>query len=224
MAKTQKYGWVIVILLALTSLANVGIMKYRDPEAQAPPDLDALPERVGDWTSHGDLDMPQYVLDVLKPDAYLSRSYKDEEGRGIFLFAQFHGSNRWGAHQPEVCFTSQGWSIEYQKLASSVEETLPGTGVTANRFLARKGQATQLVLYWWFSSSNYQTASRTAQMLESLKSQIIRGEGGGNGFIEVAMEVTPGGEREAAERLRGFAAKLVPLFGEIIEMREQSSL
>ncbi|MDP3938387.1 MAG: EpsI family protein [Deltaproteobacteria bacterium] len=224
MAKTRKYGWVIVILLALTSLANAGILKYRNPEAQAAPELDALPARVGDWTSEGNLDMPQYVLDVLNPDAYVSRTYEDGEGNGIYLFAQFHGTNRWGAHQPEVCFTSQGWSIEYQQLASTVEETLPGTDVTANRFLARKGQTTQVVLYWWFSSSNYQTASRTAQMLDSLKSQIIRGEGGGNGFIEVATTVTPGSEDEADERLRRFAADLVPLFGEIIEMRERPSL
>lgn len=224
MAKRRKNGWVIVILLALASLANVGIMKFRDPEAQAPPALEALPPTVGEWRSAGDIEMPQYVLDVLNPDAYVSRAYEDGEGNSIYVFAQFHGTNRWGAHQPEVCFTSQGWSIEYQKLASTVEETLPGTDVTANRFLARKGNSTQVVLYWWFSSSNFQTASRTAQMLDSLKSQIIEGEGGGNGFIEVAAVVDPGAERETEERLRRFAAELVPLFGEIIEARAERTL
>ena len=61
-------------------------------------------------------------------------------------------------------------------------------------------------------------------MLDSLKTQILTGQGGGNGFIEVAIAVNPGTEQEDEERLRRFAAALVPLFGEIIEMRKESLL
>ncbi|MFQ5457483.1 MAG: exosortase C-terminal domain/associated protein EpsI [Myxococcota bacterium] len=224
MAKARKNGWLIVILLALACLANAGITKFRNPGAQPPPALDAVPGRIGTWMSRGDITMPQYVLDILRPDALISREYEDSEGRTIFLFAQFHGTNRWGAHQPEVCFTSQGWSIEYQQLSSTVSETLPGTDVTANRFIARRGPATQIVLYWWFSSNNFQTASRTAQMLDSLRTQILTGEGGGNGFIEVATAVNPETQAEDEERLRRFAAALVPIFGGIIEHRAERPL
>ncbi len=224
MAATRKNGWLIVIMVALACLANMGIGKFRNPEAQAPPDLASLPEKVAGHVSLGDIQMPQYVLDILRPDALISREYEDTEGRRIFVFAQFHGTNRWGAHQPEVCFTSQGWNIEYEQLSGTVEQTLPGTSVSANRFLAKKGAEKQIVLYWWFSSNNYQTASRTRQMLDSLKTQILTGKGGGNGFIEVATAVNPGTEGEDEERLRRFAATLVPIFGEIIEMREESLL
>lgn len=224
MAETRKNGWLIVVMLALACLANLGIGKFRNPEGQPPPDLASLPEKIAGYASLGDIRMPQYVLDILRPDALISREYADTEGRKIFVFAQFHGTNRWGAHQPEICFTSQGWNIEYEQLSSTSEQTLPGTSVSANRFLAKKGSAKQIVLYWWFSSNNYQTASRTGQMLDSLKTQILTGRGGGNGFIEVATAVNSGTEQEDEERLRRFAAALVPLFGEIIEMREESTL
>lgn len=219
MAQSRKYGWLIVILLALTSLANVGIGEFRNPEGQPPPPLRELPDRISGWESEGEIEPAQYVLDILNPDAYVSRNYANADGRKIFLFVQFHGSNRWGAHQPEVCFTSQGWAIDYQNVSSTVAEELPGTNVTANRFIANKGQSKQLVLYWWFASGNFQTASRTAQMLESLKLQIFSGEGGGNGFIEVAMSLRPGQEASDEELLRGFASDLVPLFAEIIDKR-----
>ena len=39
---------------------------------------------------------------MARPDAYVSRTYRGPEGRQALLFAQFHGTNRWGAHQPEV--------------------------------------------------------------------------------------------------------------------------
>jgi EpsI family protein len=200
MAQAQKHGWLIVILLVLTGVMNAGISKFRSPEAQPAPKLGELPHRIAGWESRGEIEISQVVLNILRPDAWISRRYEEPSGKPVFLFAQFHSTNRWGAHQPEVCFTSQGWRIEYEKLASTVERNLPGTDVSVNRFLAHKGNERQLVLYWWFSSSNYQTASRTAQML-----------------------VTLGREAEDEERLKGFAAKLVPLLGEIIEARPPAS-
>jgi EpsI family protein len=213
----------IVLLLALTGAANVGIEKFRNPEAQAAPDLGAIPHRIGEWESRGDLEMEPHVLDILKPDAYVTRDYKAPSGERIYLFAQFHGTNRWGAHQPEVCFTSQGWTIEYEKLTSTIQKELPGTEVTANRFLAHRGNSTQIVLYWWFSSGNFQSASRTEQMLSALKTQLLTGKGGGNGFVEVSMQVRPGQQVEDEERLRRFAGKLVPLIRAVIEARDQAS-
>ncbi|OGP83317.1 MAG: EpsI family protein [Deltaproteobacteria bacterium RBG_13_65_10] len=217
MAQSRKNTWLIVILLAAASLANVGIAKYRNPEGQAPPKLEALPEAIGPWRSARNLDMPQYVLAILRPDAWVSREYHDPSGRVAYVFAQFHATNRWGAHQPEVCFTSQGWAIEYQKLASTVERRLPGTRVGVNRFLAHKGESTQVVLYWWFSSGKLQTASRTAQMLDALRTQVFTGKGGGNGFIEVSMSLTPGSEAKDEEALERFAAQLVPRFKAVVD-------
>jgi EpsI family protein len=217
LVQAQRNSWLIVLLLGLASLANIGIAKYRNPEGQPPPRLDALPDTIGAWRSAGDLDMPRYVLAILRPDAWISRGYRGPSGRVAYVFAQFHSTNRWGAHQPEVCFTSQGWVIEYQKLTSTVERRLPGTRVSVNRFLAHKGESTQLVLYWWFSSGKFQTASRTAQMLDALRTQILTGRGGGNGFIEVSTSVTPGSEAQDEEALERFAAELVPRFAALVD-------
>ena len=217
MAQARKNARLIVLLLALAGAANAGISKFRNPEALPPPDLAALPAKAADWESGGDLAVPVDVLRILRPDAFVSRLYRGPGGREALLFAQFHGTNRWGAHQPEVCFTSQGWAIEYQKLASTVEEVLPGTDVSVNRFLARKENTTQLVYYWWFSSGAFQTASRTAQMLDALRARIVRGKGGGNGFIEVSTTLRPGSETEDEEALRRFAAGLVPQFRTLID-------
>jgi len=222
-AQARKNTWLIVLLLALVGAANAGVSKFRNPEAAPPPGLDALDARVGPWESGGNLDMPEEVLRILRPDAYVSRVYREPGGRQAVLFAQFHGSNRWGAHQPEVCFTSQGWAIEYQKLATTVEQTLPGTNVTVNRFLARKGTATMLVYYWWFSSGELQTASRTVQMLGALKSQILTGQGGGNGFIEVSTHLRPGSAAQDEEALRRFAGGLVPEFRALIDAPRRAS-
>jgi len=215
-AQARKNAWLIVLLLALAGAANAGISKFRNPEAAPSPDLAALPAKAADWESGGDLDMPVDVLRILRPDAFVSRLYREPGGRDALLFAQFHGTNRWGAHQPEVCFTSQGWSIEYQKLASTVEKTLPGTSVSVNRFLARKGNTTQLVYYWWFSSGTFQTASRTAQMLDALRARIMKGRGG-NGFIEVSTTLRPGSETEDEKALRRLASGLVPQFRVLID-------
>ena len=61
-------------------------------------------------------------------------------------------------------------------------------------------------------------------MLDSLKTQILTGTGGGNGFIEVATALNPETRAEDEQRLRRFAAALVPLFGGIIEQRAERPL
>lgn len=95
------------------------------------------------------LGLDKAVLDDLDPDDYLLRRYDRPDGVPLWLVIVYFQNARLGAHDPQVCYRSQGFQVE----------TLPdGTIASAigplpyRSFAASKGSRRELVRCLWYTA------------------------------------------------------------------------
>ena len=115
------------------------------------PGLQMLPARMGNWTAVGDQAMEADVEEYLKPDEYLMRAYRHEDGGSdVSLFVAYFKSlqSGYGPHAPNVCLPGSGWLVRMQR---TVMLPMPGKpeGIPVNEYALEKNGEQILVLYWY---------------------------------------------------------------------------
>ena len=114
--------------------------------------LPSFPQQLGDWTGT-DLAMDKDTLQVLGPGDFLLRIYNrtDRSVPYLGLFIAYFPSQRAGdtIHSPKNCLPGAGWApVE----SSRVDLSVPGRSpFPVNRYVIAKGEARQLVLYWYWA-------------------------------------------------------------------------
>jgi len=141
------------ILATLLIAGAAGFLQARTRTEVFSPrlELKQFPTQVEGWTGT-DVAIDEKVLDVLKPSDYLLRIYQNPQEPGyIDLFIPYFVSQRAGEapHSPQHCLPGSGWNpIENQHITLSIPGHAP---FPANRYLITKGDARQLVLYWFWA-------------------------------------------------------------------------
>ena len=115
------------------------------------PGFQMLPAKMGNWVTVGDQAMEAEVEEYLKPDEYLMRSYRHEDGGSdINLFVAYFKSlqSGYGPHAPNICLPGSGWLTRMQR---SVMLPVPGKpeGIPINEYALEKNGEQILVLYWY---------------------------------------------------------------------------
>lgn len=108
-------------------------------------DISRPPDALADWI---DEKLDPRVLREIRPDEYLRRHDIAAEGSASSVYVAFYsGYGTTSAHDPAVCFPSQGWDLSqvgYREVPLSNDESL-----TAQLFRATEGRHESLVLYWF---------------------------------------------------------------------------
>jgi EpsI family protein len=107
--------------------------------------LVACPVTFGPW-SGAELSFDDAVVEELKADDILIRRY----ARGddvVWLCIVYHQNRRYGAHDPHLCYESQGYIVERETRARI--PTGPNGGIEVNQFVADRSHDRRLVSYWW---------------------------------------------------------------------------
>jgi EpsI family protein len=95
------------------------------------------------------LTLDQAVLDDLDPDDYLIRQYTRADGIPVWLVIAYFQNARLGAHDPQICYRSQGYQVQ---------ELPPGSVATAigpfpyRTFVAVQGPHREVVRCFWFTA------------------------------------------------------------------------
>lgn len=122
--------------------ANPRAMALRQP-------LDQLTLALGKWRGAGpDQAMDEPSLELLKPQDYLLRTYRDSALHPCAVFVAFFGMQREGAmiHSPRHCLPGGGWQIlERQPVAING----PGGPWVVNHLVIGHGLTRLSVLYWY---------------------------------------------------------------------------
>jgi len=126
--------------------------------------LEGMPTTLGSWQLVHTGVIEQEVLDVLKADDILNRTYctselpdcaKTGKGVGVNLFVAAFRTQRSGKapHSPKNCLPGSGWvPLSSGELQIDVAPNAP---ISANRYVVAYGSERDLVLYW------YQSRDRT---------------------------------------------------------------
>ncbi|MCC6650597.1 MAG: EpsI family protein [Candidatus Eisenbacteria bacterium] len=164
--------------------------------------LKQVPASFGPW-SGSELSFEDAVVEELQADDILIRRY--EMGtQPVWLCIVYHQNRRYGAHDPKLCYESQGYVIEREGKAR-VDDGSPG-GLEVNTFLTERQKLRRVVWYWWSTnglSTNDVGAFRTRMAFSGALDNRSWGA-----FIRVES-TAPDGDIEAAKaRVKDFAGRV----------------
>ncbi len=165
----------IIILSAVLALQAAAYQTFTKAEKVAPMrPLAEMPEILDKWVKTQDGVMEKEVLDILKADDTLNRSYANHQlGFSANLFVAAFRSQRYGAapHSPKNCLPGSGWT---PLVNDRLNVSLPGRSepINVNRYIIQRGDSKSLVLYWYQSRDRVIASEYSAKlytMLDAVK-------------------------------------------------------
>ncbi len=118
-----------------------------------------FPLKLGDWRCSGRDEMTEEVLTNLGVTDYLICDYaRKEPNERIGVYVGYHesqvrhegGGSAGGAiHPPKHCLPGSGWDIIANDRVELDLPGMPNGGARVNRLVIAKGDARQLVYYWY---------------------------------------------------------------------------
>ena len=160
-AKRQAAALPTTIVLVLSTIATMtahllGSAAERDAVAAAP--LEQLPHTLGPWAGT-DAAVPDYVVEMLTPDAILHRRYTRDLGYEADVWVVFWSSRNMvkGYHHPDVCWPNRGFRIDAQDVIPVRTAAGGSLPVTVREF--RRNADRHLILYWTQEGRHVWTAA-----------------------------------------------------------------
>jgi EpsI family protein len=157
----------VYLLLAATALYLGMHHNLQVPPARA---LSLFPATLNGWRMDGEFLLSDEVQKLLRATDYLSRGYVDSEGRKVTLYVGYHsgGKDSGEIHSPKHCLPGSGW---FEISSTRKELSLSGQKLNLVQSVYRKGENSELFLYWFQvrgNSVSSEYALKVAQVLNSL--------------------------------------------------------
>ncbi|MCD4690352.1 EpsI family protein, partial [bacterium] len=209
-----RVGLVIVVaLLAATAV----YVQFAPERGMALKDggLAHFPTEIGEWRS-SDLKFADVVYDELDADDTLVREYLRDDGELVWFVIIYHENERYGAHDPMVCYHAQGWEVGRTGLPTLARED---RSFDANWALVRANGRERLAAYWWYAAGDLATADRD-KFLARMASAGIRENVTFGAFIRVSCPVDDGDVESALALIRAFAEEAQPRLSELFADNE----
>lgn len=199
-------------MLVPVFLAGQGLLVYVTAGTEhppAPPPLSQFPATFGAWTQLREDPIDADVVNTLRADRLLSRTYVNRASGPAGLLVAWFQSQRAGAsqpHSPKVCLPAAGWTPESTGELSIA--TAAGV-LTLNRYVVASRSERAIVFYW------YQTSRRAVAGEWASKFWLVADALGDrrtdNALVRIVVESQPGGDELASSRAADFTRSVYPL-------------
>ncbi len=205
-------------VLTVALLAQVGglLAISRREQVPSPRPLAQFPAQVGGWSMYQEDTVEPAVLEVLRADDLLSRTYVDRaHSRGANLFVAFFRSQRTGQtpHSPKNCLPGSGWMPSQSDILA-----IPIAGraepLEVNRYVVQKGDERSLVLYWYQSRNRVVASEYWAKFY--LVADAIRYNRSDTALVRVVVPITGNDVAGATDTARGFVQSLFEPLRELL--------
>lgn len=173
--------------------------------------LAACPVVLDQWNGT-ELSFEDAVVEELRADDILVRRYQ-RGAEKVWLCVVYHQRRRYGAHDPKLCYESQGYFVD-RVAPAAVDDGTP-RGLTVNRFVADKRNERRIVYYWWSADGLH-----TADVGDFRRRIALRGAVGGDAwgaFVRVETVVRDGDEAAAERAVADFAATVARRLPAVLE-------
>jgi EpsI family protein len=142
---------VIVLTVILAGQIAVSRATFLNERTLGTPELLKIPAQIGPWSTFGEQTLEPEVAAFLRPDDYISRTYRETAGSpSVDLFVAYFKSlqNSQGPHSPRNCLPGSGWLPQFLKV---INLPIPGErgGIPVNEYLLEKNGEQILVVYWY---------------------------------------------------------------------------
>jgi EpsI family protein len=179
-------------------------------------DFDHFPKRVGTWECGEFGDIEADVLDRLGATDWLICLYDDRERQSpVSVYIGYHesqartyddGERATAIHPPEHCLPGAGWDVIDSKV---IPMRSGGTLGEAKRFVIARGDARQLV-YFWYQSRGRIIARNHEVILYKFLDRALRSRSDG-ALVRLTVPIRRGDEARAEAEVLEFASALAPL-------------
>lgn len=165
----------------------------------SPPPLASIPAQVDGWTQTVSASVPPDALEMLGPDDYVARLYRDPQSLTVAeLFVAYYKTQlrAKNAHDPKVCLPGAGWNPTESHVEQVPE---PGThrSFPVNYYTISKNTEREVVLYW------FQTFNGVYTFEQQLKAHRVWDAIVDNrtdmALVRIIVPVTGGSEKTATE-------------------------
>lgn len=162
--------------------------------------LASCPAVLDEWNGT-ELSFEDAVVEELRADDILVRRYQ-RGGERVWLCVVYHQRRRYGAHDPKLCYESQGYFVDRVSPAPVDDGT--AQGLTVNRFVADKRKERRIVYYWW--STDGLTTADVGDFRRRIAVQGAVGRDAWGAFVRVETIVRDGDEAAAERAVAEFSA------------------
>lgn len=195
----RRNSYLAVILIFIAGVVYLDFIYTPKDRSYVAGRLKEFPAELENLHFVRDIIMDKNVVTTLDPSSLIFREYETKSGRKIWLCIVYHENERWGAHDPQVCYKSQGWDIiDYGRNSETTQYHIDETGVDVNQFYVKKGDVEEVVFYWWFGSKKKQMTSRFEQMMHLSINGLLYGYND-SGFIRVSTIIDRHNEKESID-------------------------
>ena len=141
------YGAALALLLAA---AATPFLESRQDIVVPRTSFYEFPALVGNWQGRQEK-LEGVYLKALKLDDYLAADYTDDHGHLVNFWVAYYASQRSGesAHSPRSCLPGGGWEMDELSQRNLPDVLIDGRPLRVNRVQIQKGEAKQLVYYWF---------------------------------------------------------------------------
>ncbi|PIQ89467.1 MAG: EpsI family protein [Candidatus Omnitrophica bacterium CG11_big_fil_rev_8_21_14_0_20_42_13] len=197
----------IIVLFAIAAGLSI-YLYYQQIKPEDAFDVSSFPMQIADWQGE-DIPLEEMVYEILETRNILMREYKRKGEPGIVVYIVYSDKNRKSSHPPEICLAGGGIDITTKKSQEiAIADNKKISKLKVNYLIAEKGNARELMLYW-FKGGNTFTANYLKQQFKIMLRQ-LQGKPSGGAMIRISTPIT-NGEEEALIRLTSFANKITPL-------------
>ncbi|ALA61136.1 VPLPA-CTERM-specific exosortase XrtD [Nitrospira moscoviensis] len=186
-------------LLAITAMASPYLMS-REEQAPIREPLLGFPLQVERWQGTV-FPLEREYIDALRFDDYLLADYR-AGGESVNFYVAYYQSQRKGqsAHSPRTCIPGGGWEItSLQTVAVPMMEGSSQSLLPVNRVAIQKGDAKQVV-YYWFKQRDRLLTNEYLVKVYLFWDAVTKGRTDG-ALIRLAAAVRPGQDEHDADGL-----------------------
>lgn len=199
----------ITVIVILVIVAVIGLLSYLPTklDKSAKVMMPNFPMTTGDWQAT-DIPLSEHDYEILETRNLIMREYKNSRGDSVYLYIVYSENNRKVTHPPELCFTGSGLTIIDK---SSLQLT---NNIKAVRLLMEKGNARQVVAYW-FRAGSLNTDRYVKQQLKVVF-DLLRGKRTSCALIRLSTDIKDNNQEVALELLKSFTAQIEPLLAKYV--------
>jgi EpsI family protein len=181
--------------------------------ARKPMPLSQALADLASWHTVRSVPLQADIVEVLKLDDYVNRTYSDGRGNVSLFIGYYLGANNVGTpHSPLVCFPGQGWVVSDQE---TKQMRIGPEDISLTAMVAQRGEARHLVLYW-FQAFDKTFPGTFSQKLYAAWARLIRGRED-NAFVRVSVPIGDRPLQEAMVTGTEFIKSLYPPFLQYVE-------
>jgi exosortase D (VPLPA-CTERM-specific) len=208
-AVPRTLGVAVALLAGVAAAQTLAPLPESVLPARRP--FDDFPLRLPGWQGIPVRMDPAY-LEILKPDDYLLANYtRSAAPQPINLYVAYYAAQRHGlaAHSPSECLPADGWEMQSFERHLVEGARTPDGPLEVNRAVIQKGEARQLV-YYWFKQRERLVRGEYAVKLYLLWDLVTRQRSDG-AMVRLVTPLAAGEPAAAADaRMEAFAAELLP--------------